>query len=196
MNNKFKIHSSDIGWHDCHFALGLQFTHSHNTQLTVINTNVTHCGWCSWRIQNSWVKGWLGHKKWRLTVKPCQRVARGLLYITRMLLFKLAYISISCKANVCTGSVISQNWPCCTSSSHSWFREMVSRETYEPITALHTHCCGRLRHHCHEVRQAPTHVVMSILFKLNLHGETKMGYVTNWPWVFNKWFDGAFHTIS
>ena len=39
-NNEFKNSRWDIGWHDCHFILKLQFMHSDSTQLNVFDTNV------------------------------------------------------------------------------------------------------------------------------------------------------------
>ena len=45
LNNEFKNSRWDFGWHDCHFALKLLFMHSESTQLTVFDTNATHCFW-------------------------------------------------------------------------------------------------------------------------------------------------------
>ena len=42
-NNELKNSRWNIGWHDCHFVLKLQFKHNDSTQLNVFDTNVTHC---------------------------------------------------------------------------------------------------------------------------------------------------------
>ena len=42
-NNEFRNSRWDIGWHECHFLLKLQFIHSNSTQLNAFNTNAAHC---------------------------------------------------------------------------------------------------------------------------------------------------------
>ena len=48
-SNGFKNSRSITGWHDWHFALWLQFTHTGNTWLNVTDTNAMTCRWRNWR---------------------------------------------------------------------------------------------------------------------------------------------------
>ena len=88
-NNIFNKYSTDVGWRDYQFGWRWKFVYSDNSHLNLINTNGTHCLWCSLRKQHSREKRLADTElKWSLIIK-FSRVGRDLLYIVRGLLLKL-----------------------------------------------------------------------------------------------------------